>query len=171
VSFCAQSANKVNHLLLIDGVCLCHGQLERRLVALDGSGLSGIPKLTFPASDWLEGVEFDLKLATNGEKEAVAPAADGTHDWDGADRMIRAAFRGVDGDKDGKINAAEIKKLLGALSGDHAEHSDEDVQLLLKQIDKDGDGMVTESEFVNKIMTSSEGEFLAALSSFSPGPG
>lgn len=110
------------------------------------------------SEDWLDSVLLDDKAphANGNGAAAPVPGEDGTHDWDGAEAFIRSAFREADADQDGKIDAGEIKALLNSLSGAD-DHSDEDVQLLLKQIDSDHDGKVTESEFVAKIMTSSEG--------------
>ncbi|KAI9002591.1 hypothetical protein DFJ74DRAFT_696285 [Hyaloraphidium curvatum] len=76
------------------------------------------------------------------------------HTWEAADVHIRELFAKADADKDGKINADELKGLLSEISGDSTTM--EDVEMLMKRMGLDHEGHITQTEFVAAMLNSSE---------------
>ena len=63
------------------------------------------------------------------------------HSWEAADDYLNSVFDKCDANKDGKLQASELKVALKELSGEST--SDEDVELLMARLDMDHDGAIT----------------------------
>ncbi len=78
------------------------------------------------------------------------------HSWEAADEYLNSVFDKCDANKDGKLQASELKVALKELSGEAT--SDEDVELLMARLDMDHDGAIT------KVSKWTGGVFLRAVS-------
>lgn len=63
--------------------------------------------------------------------------------------VAKAAFESVDTDGSGFIDAVELKKVMSSVAGDIGmpEPSDSDVSEVMKELDANSDGKISEEEF------------------------
>ena len=127
----------------------------------DGNGSINISELEavmnsleqFPTQEELKQMINDDDLDRNGvidfnEFVALMAKDDQEPDIVVDEESIRKAFRAFDQDGNGYISAAELKEVMKELD---EFSNNEDVQSIINNADKDGDGQVNYEEFLNSI--------------------
>ncbi|KAK8674041.1 hypothetical protein V6N13_112343 [Hibiscus sabdariffa] len=78
---------------------------------------------------------------------------------------MKEVFRYFDGDNDGKISALELRAYFGSI-GEYMSH--EDAQMVIDELDSDGDGMLDYQDFLKlmKVETRDEDDLKKAFEMF-----